>query len=594
MLKKLLSKSFLLLFALAAGTGSVWADDSYTQITNLSDLDTDATYIIADISGNTANAFGALTTQKRGTIIASGLSVSGTTITVSSSATDKPLEFTFTKSGDYYTIASGENYLGYSSGTAFTTSTSVPSSNSYKWNVAYNDTYKCLLINNANSTARYILRNASSAISAYSSTNLASYGKSTLYKKVTASGPVDPVVTIGSESVVVGSTTTISGPSELSMTFSSNAEGVATVDVNGVVTGVSVGTATITATWAAVANAYNAGTKQFTVSVVEASIYKKVTNSYQLVPGNEYILVATGNNKAMGAVGSNIRDCIDVTITDDEVTIIDENVVVLTLGGSKDEWTFLASDNDEYLAYSGSSNQVHSNSDATADASKWIITDDFELESANVSGRVLRYNSGSPRFACYSSGQQKAVLFIKVPATLTKNVSDAGWATYVPEFAVEFNADEAFIIELADDSETVLTEVSSVPAGTPVLLKGAGNHTLNIITNSTTNVSNNCLKLSDGTISKDDKVYVLANGKYGVGFYLWIGNENIPFGKVYMVPNANTSREFFSLFSDATGIDDMLEKTKDMKSKVFSLSGQRVVQPTKGLYIVNGKKVIIK
>ncbi len=85
----------------------------------------------------------------------------------------------------------------------------------------------------------------------------------------------------------------------------------------------------------------------------------------------------------------------------------------MTLGGELNAWTFLSSDNDEYLAYSGSSNQIHSNADATADASKWIITTDFQLESANVSGRFLRYNAGSPRFACYTGGQQDAVLFVK-------------------------------------------------------------------------------------------------------------------------------------------------------------------------------------
>ena len=31
-----------------------------------------------------------------------------------------------------------------------------------------------------------------------------------------------------------------------------------------------------------------------------------------------------------------------------------------------------------------------------------------------------------------------------------------------------------------------------------------------------------------------------------------------------------------------------------MHNEVYDLSGRRVVQPTKGLYIVNGKKVIIK
>ena len=31
-----------------------------------------------------------------------------------------------------------------------------------------------------------------------------------------------------------------------------------------------------------------------------------------------------------------------------------------------------------------------------------------------------------------------------------------------------------------------------------------------------------------------------------------------------------------------------------MHNEIYNLSGQRVSQPTKGLYIVNGKKVVLK
>ena len=237
----------------------------------------------------------------------------------------------------------------------------------------------------------------------------------TFYKKVNASGPIDAIVTISATSIEVGGTATISGPSGLAMNFESDDESVATVDDEGVVTGVAVGETIITASWAATDN-YKAGSEEFTVNViapVPATVYEKVTNANQLVAGNQYILVAEDYSKAMGAPGSNIRNSVDIEISDGKVSITDEEVTVLTLGGISGAWTFLASDNNEYLAYSGSSNQVHSNADATADASKWIITSDFQLESVATSGRILKYNSGSPRFACYASGQQTAVLFVK-------------------------------------------------------------------------------------------------------------------------------------------------------------------------------------
>ena len=43
-----------------------------------------------------------------------------------------------------------------------------------------------------------------------------------------------------------------------------------------------------------------------------------------------------------------------------------------------------------------------------------------------------------------------------------------------------------------------------------------------------------------------------------------------------------------------TGIVDVEYKKEDVRSGIFDLQGRRVAQPTKGLYIVNGKKVVLK
>ena len=44
----------------------------------------------------------------------------------------------------------------------------------------------------------------------------------------------------------------------------------------------------------------------------------------------------------------------------------------------------------------------------------------------------------------------------------------------------------------------------------------------------------------------------------------------------------------------ATGIDATLVNSEKVNSQYFNLAGQRVAHPVKGLYIVNGKKVIVK
>ena len=235
-----------------------------------------------------------------------------------------------------------------------------------------------------------------------------------IYKK-SASGPIDPVVTLTTTDIKVGETTSISTPLNLSASYESDAIGVATVSEEGVITGVSAGEANIKVTWVA-DNNYKAGSKIFTVTVTEntSTVFVKVTDDSQLVAGNEYIIVSPDKKVAMGAPNNNnkIRDAVDVTIENNEVSIDEEGVAILTLGGNTEAWTFYASDTKNYLALNASSNEVHSAADVT-DNAKWTITGNFELQSNTYSTRILKYNSGSPRFACYTSTQNPAVLFVK-------------------------------------------------------------------------------------------------------------------------------------------------------------------------------------
>lgn len=197
------AKIALLLCALMAGTANMRADDTYTQIMSLDDIDTEATYILAYIlSNNTVKAMGALDSDKYGTIIsnASNLTASGNTITVSSKLTPKPLEFTISKSDDYYTLAFGETptYIGNSNNYYFSTTTSAPTDNKYKWAIVYNDTYSRLLIRGHKSSDGYIQFSSSKA-GVYASSSLSTNGKTTLFKKDATPITISPNCTDGNK-----------------------------------------------------------------------------------------------------------------------------------------------------------------------------------------------------------------------------------------------------------------------------------------------------------------------------------------------------------------------------------------------------------
>ena len=50
---------------------------------------------------------------------------------------------------------------------------------------------------------------------------------------------------------------------------------------------------------------------------------------------------------------------------------------------------------------------------------------------------------------------------------------------------------------------------------------------------------------------------------------------------------------FNVVFGDETGISEVV-RDGEKESAIFDLSGRRVAKPAKGLYIVNGKKILVK
>lgn len=100
---------------------------------------------------------------------------------------------------------------------------------------------------------------------------------------------------------------------------------------------------------------------------------------------------------------------------------------------------------------------------------------------------------------------------------------------------------------------------------------------------------------SDITAPTGANYYVLSNNKlYNVDSSVTVGAN-----KAYVDISAITpslARGVVDLdFNEPTGIETVANSQEvNANSKFFNLAGQRVAQPTKGLYIVNGKKVLVK
>ena len=188
---------------------------------------------------------------------------------------------------------------------------------------------------------------------------------------------------------------------------------------------------------------------------------------------------------------------------------------------------------------------------------------------------------------------------------VTATISEYGWATFAGDFNLDFSKAAtgltAYAITGHDGAAITKSAVASiVPANTPLLLKGDANAFYNIpiaLTDGTA-PEGNLLKAGTGAsvAPETGKTKYALSVEGGEACFKKITTPRaIPVGKAYLEFNETiAAREFLGLDGDATGIDEANSQKLTANSQYFDLQGRKVAQPTKGLYIVNGKKVIVK
>lgn len=188
------------------------------------------------------------------------------------------------------------------------------------------------------------------------------------------------------------------------------------------------------------------------------------------------------------------------------------------------------------------------------------------------------------------------VAFTATQAKFTKTVSDADYATMVLPFAVETlpNGVEAYNITGNEGDVLTTTKAETIEANKPVMLKGNGEIEFTAegveIAATTEGAQQNGLLYGvyADTAVPTENTYVLQKQGGDVNFYKAISDLTVNPFRAYLTTAAAAARLTFD-FNEATGIKTV--KTTE-GTEVYNLQGVRVANPTKGLYIVNGKKVI--
>ena len=198
-----------------------------------------------------------------------------------------------------------------------------------------------------------------------------------------------------------------------------------------------------------------------------------------------------------------------------------------------------------------------------------------------------------------------------VDEDVTVTVSELGWATKYFAEPVHVPADvNAYIVTGAKDgwiTKSQIAEGEVIPANTGILLENAGEHKFAKTVTYNYTLADNLLNGSVENKYVEGTAYVLANHKEaGIGFYKAElnkdaeGNEGTTHflnnaGKAYMVlPAASETAAYYGLDWDGTtGVENVVVENE--VKVIYDLTGRRVEAITApGIYVVNGKKVLVK
>ena len=185
--------------------------------------------------------------------------------------------------------------------------------------------------------------------------------------------------------------------------------------------------------------------------------------------------------------------------------------------------------------------------------------------------------------------------------TVTATInSECGYATFCSDKALDFSAVEGLTAYIVTSTEFVaqLKKVTKVPAGTGLVLEGDEEATypktykIPVIATADA-IEGNLLKAAMTVTTAVEGDYVLAYKSSVRAFFPAEEDLTIPAGKAYLHIDSGAPA-FLPFDAETTGISATLKNSEKANKEIFNLAGQRVSQPIKGLYIVGGRKVVVK
>ena len=190
-------------------------------------------------------------------------------------------------------------------------------------------------------------------------------------------------------------------------------------------------------------------------------------------------------------------------------------------------------------------------------------------------------------------------LIISMP-DLTEGLKLAGdgWSTYCSERRLDLAMTEGitgYIIESVTNRAVQLKEVKVVPAETGFIVNGDKSATLRLkaTDGDADNVSGNLLTGTLTATAAPANSYVLSTKNGQTGFFPVKAGLNIPANKAYLTTTTGgNARQLVMPSGETTGISETVNPAAEQS--IYTLQGVQVDKASKGIFVKNGKLIIIK
>ncbi len=291
----------------------------------------------------------------------------------------------------------------------------------------------------------------------------------------------------------------------------------------------------------------------------------------------------------------------------------DGSVTVVTDGASASSTIFYLDEDNKFLSYTQGRylNCGNKNLAAVGTSYAGVFAAAYGTPTAN---QITYKNNGYWTFGNRNDGvsidrgssapnQAGYNWIIEEVESLPVTVTAASYATLYAPVALTVPAGVTAHTVTINGQWAILSEaLTTIPANTGVVLVGEGSHSF-AITTANAFEGENALEGTVAATYVTDDAYVLGVVDEKVGFYTatknqaedtaWLNNAN----KAYLpavAGSANVASYSFRFGEGTTGIDEITDN-REQSTVIYDLTGRRVETITEpGIYIVGGKKVLVK